>query len=227
MPQMSAPDGSDPFMAAMQEEKKLQYAQMQKAQAAKLAQQTAAQPNGENTGVTPNMFFQQMMTMMAGQGGGNNQNAAMLAQMQQMMQQMSMNNQQQEAPKEEPQPEAAFTPPPDTSNGAFKSLFNNAADTATGTRKSDLGFPSSSYNSFNSFAPPAPITPEPSRASEPANPFSSFGAPEPAPPAQAPAPADVNGFGSGGFSNSGWSGGAAPTQSQPAAPSNNPFDMFK
>jgi hypothetical protein len=225
MPQMTAPQGYDPFMAAMQEEKKLQYVQMQKAQATKLAQQTAAQQNGENTGVTPNMFFQQMMNMMASQGGGNNQqNAAMLAQMQLMMQQMSMNT-QDEAPKKDVQQEASFTPPPDTSNGAFKSLFNNAADTATGSRKSDSGFPSSSSNSFNSFSSPTVNNPEPFRASEPANPFSTFETPSQASPSQA-APTDASGFGSGEFSNSGWSGGT-PTQSQPAAPSNNPFDMFK
>lgn len=218
--------GADPFMSAMQEEKKMQYAQMQKAQAAKFAQQTAAQTNGANTGVTPNMFFNQMLQMMGNQGGQNQnqqQNTMMLAAMQNMMQQMSMNK-QEEKPQEAPQPEAA-TPPPDTSNGAFKSLFNNAATSATtGMRHSDITG-STQSNSFSAFGGAPSSGPESARGSEPPNPFSNFGS-APAPPAAAPQPAaDANNGFSGGFSNSGWS--STPNTQAQQPPSDNPFDMFK
>jgi len=217
---------ADPFMSAMQEEQKLQYEQMQKAQAAKLAQQTAAQANGSNAGVTPNMFFQQMFQMMGNQGGQNQQqNAMMLAAMQSMMQQMSVGNQEGDTNAEsKTAPAPAPAPQRDTSNGAFKSLFNNAATSATtGARHSDITGSTSSH-SFNSFDQAPSSMPGSARDHEPSNPFSNFGsAPEPPAPAQPPTQSDD--IFNGGFSNSGWSGGQT-TPAQPA-PSNNPFDMFK
>lgn len=228
----AGPSTDDPFAMAMQEQQKLQYEKMQKEQAEKLAQQNAAasQPGGSNTGITPNMFMQQMFTMMQNQGSGNQQqNAMMMAAMQNMMSQMSMNNQQNEAPKEEPKPEPAFPPQEDKSNGAFKSLFNNAAGSAmTGggaARHSDLGGApqSNAFGAFGGSAAPS----APQRTSEPANPFGDFGAstmPGSAPPATN---TEQNNMFGTPFSNSGWSGGEAPQSQASAQPSSNPFDMFK
>lgn len=208
---------------------KIQYENRQKAQAAQMAQQTAVQPGANNTGMTPNMLLQ-MMQMM--NNGGNNpaQNTMMMAAMQNMMQQMNINNNQAEVPTEEPKPEPAFTAKPDTSNGAFKSLFNNAANSAgsgTATRKSDLGG-APQTNSFNAFGASSMPETAHQRSSEPANPFNNFGT-TPSAPTPPTTTTEPNNMFNAGFSNSGWSGGDNNQMQNPAQPppSNNPFDMFK
>ena len=208
-------DSNDPFASVFQEQHKQQLANNQ-------PQHPSAA--GANTGVTPNMFFQQMMAMMQNSSGNPQQNAMMMATMQTMMQQMSMNNPQATQP-EPPAPEPeSFLPKPDPSKGAFKSLFNNAAQSSTlgssGARHSDLGHQNNS--AFSAFGG-SPYTAEPQRVSEPANPFGNFQS-TPAAPTQTPnTNSQSNSLSSGQFSNSGWSSGQ-PAQNNA---SSNPFDMFK
>lgn len=238
MPQSTPSD--DPFAMAMHEQQKQEYERMQKAQAQKMMQQNFSNVNTNSnqqmptnmSGMTPNMFLQ-MMQMMQNSGQGNpNQNAMMMAAFQNMMQQMSLNS--QNAPTQEAEPEAPPMPQPqqDKSNGAFKSLFNNAASSSLGgsaTRHSDLGSQSHTQSSspFNQFGAPA-SQPSNTRTSEPANPFGNFGSSSGGmgggAPAQAPNIFDTQ------FSNSGFSGGqSSNNQSQPSnqPASTNPFDMFK
>jgi len=219
---------ADPFASVFEEQKKLQYEKMQKEQAAKLAQQNSPQPGGAAGGMTPNMLLQ-MMQMMQNQAAGGNQqnNAMMLAAMQNMMQQMSLNNQNNqsaEAPKEEPKTDTGLAPLPDKTNGAFKSLFNDAATSSVSgsgpTRHSDLGGAQQTSNFGGFGGSPAPSAPQ--RTSEPANPFGNFGT-TPTPP---PASTEPNNMFSTPFSNSGWSGGDSNQTQAPAQPSSNPFDSF-
>lgn len=212
-------DTSDPFASVFQEQHKQQYAGNQPQNYTNSAPTAAA-----NAGVTPNMFFQQMMSMMQNSSGNQQQNAMMMATMQTMMQQMALNNPQNtqtEPPVPEPE---SFIAKPDPSNGAFKSLFNNAAQSTTsgssGVRHSDLGHQSN--NAFGAFGSQASGT-EAQRTSEPVNPFGNFQS-TPAPPVQTTnTSSPSNNLNTAQFQNSGWSS-SAPTQNNA---SSNPFDMFK
>lgn len=175
------PSYDDPFASIIEEQQKKQNAELQKAQAAKLMQQTT--PTAP-VGITPNILFQQMMAFMqsaSGQQPNVSQNAMMMAAMQNMMAQMTMNS-QAAAQKQEPKETLLEEPAPDPNKAMFKSLFNDATSTAFSQPKpSDFGFKAqyssstaapaaSSYSPFS--APtPAPVT----RHSEPTNPFGSFG----------------------------------------------------
>lgn len=220
-------NSDDPFANVLQEQQKQQLQNMQN------KSQNMGSPGGQATGITPNMFFQQMMAMMGNQGASANpqQNAMMMAAMQNMMKQMSLNNQQPqqqpEVPKEEPEQPSAFSKP-DPSNGAFKSLFNNAASTSKGpggggARFSDLGSQSSQpqNSAFDAFGSSSTQNQAQTRASEPANPFGGFGG-------QQTQTSNSNDMFNTQFGNSGWGGGNSGSTQQNTQPSSsNPFDMFK
>jgi hypothetical protein len=215
-------NSDDPFANAMQEQQKQQFQNVQNT-----AQQNASSPGAQNTGVTPNMFFQQMMSMMGNQGGNANpqQNAMMMAAMQNMMKQMSLNNQQPQQQQQEPEPEPSpVVQKPDPSKGAFKNLFNDAKTSSMGTGGTRFSNASSntaqSHNSgFDAFG--ASATQSQPRNSEPANPFGGFGS-------EQPQTTNSNDLFGTQFGNSGWGGGNSGTTQQNTQPSSsNPFDMFK
>lgn len=221
---------SDPFAMAMHEQHKEHFEQMQKTQAAKMAQQTPTETTGVSanpSGITPNMFFQQMFSMFQNSGQVNpNQQAMMMAAMQNMMQQMSMKGQQPAPQETTTPPPPVAEPPQDKTNGAFKNLFMNEAASSLsgpGTRHSDLGSKpttqSTGFGGFGGFGQSSGISSTQPRTSEPSNPFGNFGTQQ--------TTTQSNIFDTQ-FSNSGFTGGqssGSSSSNQPA--SSNPFDMFK
>jgi hypothetical protein len=218
-PQNTAPQentntgSSDPFASVFNEQQKQHFANNQA--------QNAPSPGGNN-GVTPNMFFQQMMSMMQNSNGNQQQNAMMMATMQNMMQQMAVKNPQGTNPEPQaPEPESLLVQT-DPSNGAFKSLFNNAAQSTTSGagsgRYSHLASQNNGAFGNSTFAT------ESQKVSEPANPFGNFGSSSAPPMQMTNTTSQSNNLGSAQFPNSGWSSSEQPVQNNA---SSNPFDMFK